>query len=254
MYRLLIDIGNSRLKWVLWHPSRPRYGGVVASKPIDWQLLDQQWQRLPPIETATIAAVAAVAQLTELMERIQARWQVVPQQLHSAAVWRGLRSGYREPSQLGVDRWLVLVAATAEYSGPLCVVDCGSAVTIDVVTADGQHGGGWIVAGVTLQRQLLQQGTDQVTMQNPPVVATSQPFAWGDCTTAAVANGIDAMLAATIECARRQWQAETGSVVTLLLTGGDAPRLQPLLEPPLQFDKELLFKGMIQLQQFSDQV
>ena len=62
----------------------------------------------------------------------------------------GLRNGYRDPAQLGVDRWLAMCAAWQQFPGSLCVVDAGTAVTIDVVAADGAHSGGLILPGVCL--------------------------------------------------------------------------------------------------------
>lgn len=125
---------------------------------------------------------------SELLRSLAALGWTLVFQAASTHPFPGLAPGYHEPARLGVDRWLALVALRARGVLPSLVVDAGSALTVDCLTAEGRHEGGWIVPGLALAQRALFQGTDGVRGE------------WGWCwdapqaparhTAAAVAQGL----------------------------------------------------------------
>lgn len=155
---LLIDAGHSRLKWALWErrlhglsaaaydPTRPREG------------FEQAWSRLrePPraIHACNVAGAEVAAALRDWCGQ---RWRQPVAFAQTQRRAGRLVNGYRDPGQLGVDRWLAMRAAWDLCGGSLCVVDCGTAVTVDVVDAGGRHRGGLILPGPDTARAALLQ-------------------------------------------------------------------------------------------------
>lgn len=152
----------------------------------------------------------------------------------------GVRSGYRDPAQLGVDRLLAMVAGRARTSGPFCVVDAGSAVTVDFVDADGQHLGGLILPGHRLARECLLART------SIPHDTEIEPGArLGRDTPTALALGSLYAVAGIVE--RFVIGSESlfpGGGVTLFLGGGDAMMLDSLMPVNCKRIEHLVLSGL----------
>ena len=212
---LLLDVGNTAIKWRLADEhGLLEPGGIAADlKVLQEELRDVTWQRVAVSSVATDEFDASLCGVLEA--------------LHAAPVWLAtadarcgdLINAYPKPQQLGVDRWLAMLAARAWNRGPVCVIDAGTAITIDLVSDSGQHGGGYILPGVELMRRALttETGRIQVPALAPP---TMQP---GADSVACVSAGI--------------WHAALGGVHSVLaghpdhaplLTGGSAGALLEL--------------------------
>jgi len=234
--RYFFDLGNTRAKFwccrgevVIAELALPHGGnpaGVLA--------------RLPEGFRPVPSAVCGISVLGDDVDAAfslacNARWGLARAFARSSARFGALRSAYEAaPERLGVDRWLGLIAAARECD-VLCVVSCGTAVTIDV--ADGMlHRGGYIVPGPGLMEASLQSGTRKVRYHAAGAPAT----ALGRDTAEAVRNGIQACLAALIERVVREH-----GVSRLVLTGGDAAIMAACLDVPAELEPELLLKGML---------
>ena len=157
----------------------------------------------------------------------------------------GVRCAYQQPAQLGADRWAALVAARHHLDGPSCVIDCGTALTIDLLTADGVHAGGLIAPGMGMMRDSLVANTCQI----PAGEAVENTVFTVQDTLGAVQAGI---MAATVGAVRQvlqqcrdQWQQDPVCVVT----GGDAESLlaaMPAASWPngVQHEVEWVLKGL----------
>ena len=150
---LVIDVGNSRLKWALRGPRGWTARGAVANQDIG-SLAVRDWQNLErPLRAVGVNVAGEAARVR--VEGQLARWRLPIEWLSSGTQAGGVTNGYRHPSQLGADRWAALVAArrraTAanETSPHACVVvNAGTAVTIDALAADGAFRGGSILMGL----------------------------------------------------------------------------------------------------------
>jgi type III pantothenate kinase len=154
--RLLIDAGNTRLKWAVVEAGQWHAQG--SSDYVDWSELQRQVTPATRCFIASVAQPANQAKLAVLLEAagVPAVW------LKSADASADLKNTYLNPQQLGVDRWMGLVAARRRTREAVLVVSIGTAMTVDALTDDGTFLGGVIVPGVALMRQALLQGTAQV--------------------------------------------------------------------------------------------
>ncbi|KXX65880.1 type III pantothenate kinase [Marichromatium gracile] len=237
---LLLDIGNTNLRWTLADGQGLGEVGVVrhdGGVPLD---LLASWERLAPRPERVLVSNVGGAAVAEALSRVsRAYWALEPEFVATRATWGRLRIAYDDPSRLGVDRWLGLVAAEAEGEGAKLVLDAGTAVTFDLLAADGEHLGGVILPGIEMMRASLLAGTAIPRITAEP---TGEP--WARDTGAAVAAG---SLQAVLGVATRlydQFVSRTGETPRLLLTGGDAPRLAGQLDRPWEAVPDLVLRGL----------
>ncbi|TFG83468.1 MAG: type III pantothenate kinase [Chromatiales bacterium] len=155
--KLLVDIGNSRIKWAFGVADRfvaqgEAFGDVEPSLGV---MLESRYEP-EEIRVANVAGADAGFRIAALLAE---RFRIKPVFAGSAAVGAGIRNGYSDPGQLGIDRWLALCGAFSRYKAPICVVDTGTATTLDLVTGDGKHKGGLILPGIELMQLALLRGT-----------------------------------------------------------------------------------------------
>jgi len=151
--KLLIDVGNSRVKWAFGTAAGfVALGETPHNEAEDLCALLDAAYAPGEIRVANVAGAEAAVRVAA---RLQEHFGVAPVFARSAACGAGVRNGYADPSQLGVDRWLAICAAFARYRAPVCVVDAGTATTIDVVSGSGEHQGGLILPGITLMQSAL---------------------------------------------------------------------------------------------------
>lgn len=241
---LLIDLGNSRIKWARAtagqrgqaHASPYAPGGL---EPI----LDQHWGGQSPPQRVLLCRVAAPEVEHELRQWLARHWRVSPFHFTSEFPVLGMRSGYRDRAALGDDRWLAVVAAFGREGRAVAVIDCGSAITIDLVAADGAHRGGWILPGIRLMADCLRRGTAIL-----PFEVGSGTLAPGGDTGACIANGALLACVGAVERAAREIAAHPPwRQVKWLITGGDARLVQPWLGIPCELVEHLLLDGLLHI-------
>ncbi len=232
--RLFLDVGNSRLKWMWQRRSGIGDAGAMAHEGEPAAAL----RRMPAARPAQVwvAQVTGAGHAQSLSAAIVEHFGCEPQFAKSAAQWRELRSAYVEPERLGVDRWLVMIAAWAESKGAACVVDAGTALTVDAVSAEGQHLGGIIAAGLSTQQRAVLGHTRFATRQREP----DYHGGLGTETEACVSQG--AMLACLGAIDRAS--AIAGDEARKIITGGDAPLLLPYLGTGWEHRPLLVLDGL----------
>jgi type III pantothenate kinase len=152
--------------------------------------------------------------------------------------FQDVKSTYANPRQLGVDRWMGLIAARQRSQAPTLVVSAGTAMTVDALSADGVFLGGLIVPGVALMQQALRQGTARVAEGD----GTWQAFP--RTTADAVQSGIVTALCGAIQLQHARLAEIAGGVPRCLLTGGDADKLMPHLALSVEHVPALVLEGM----------
>ena len=238
---LLVDMGNTRLKWLLidpgWlliDPGRKLVdpslssSGALLHGPNLMQQLDAAWGKLALPQRVVVANVAGAKAQQDLQSWVQRHWPAALMHVVTAvAAQLGVKNSYREPAQLGSDRWAALIGARRRVTGAVCVVDCGTAITLDALDAAGEFIGGVILPGIALARDAL--------LTRAPGIAKTE----GDdrqCFAHSTADGVAAgTLYGAVGAMERivaEFGARLGKDMRVLLTGGDAPRLRPLLRGP----------------------
>jgi type III pantothenate kinase len=237
---LLLDIGNTRIKWA-WLDGRTLRPGGAAVHAGDAERALVGWTSAARPDRVLAVSVAG-DRITGAVSVWTRRWWGVDVRLLRSGAGAAVSSGYTDPMQLGADRWAAVVGAYTCSRTAVCVADCGSALTVDGVDADGRHRGGLIAPGWRLMRRALHQNTAQLPLVDPQAVRL---FAVDTAT--AIASGTLLGLAAMVEQLTRRMAVELGGDVQLWLTGGDAPTLLPYLQLDFRHAPDLVLQGLAAL-------
>jgi type III pantothenate kinase len=235
---LAIDAGNTRIKWgVHEHESWIVQGWVKTSRA---GRLARAWSALEPPD-AVLAANVAGARVARSLAASARRFRRRPRFVKSAANQCGVRSAYSSPAQLGPDRWAALVAARHLHHGACLVVNAGTTMTVDALTADGVFLGGVIVPGTELMRSALARGTARLKPQRGS-------FAYFPARTAdAIESGAINALAGAVERMLR-FMREAGQEQPLTLISGGAARLvAPQLNGAVEVVDNLVLEGIVRI-------
>lgn len=240
---LLLDVGNTRLRWAVdvdgsfLTGGQLVHGGQPAISDLDVML---------NAEATPGRIVASCVADESVWERIaqwaQTRLALAPERVRSPARGLGVINAYADPARLGSDRWAALVALRALCPGYACVVDAGTATTVDLLAPGGRHLGGYILPG---RRQLVSgvlEGTSVPAAELP--VPERMP---GRSTEACLANGALVALCALIESAVQRLESEARESVQCVLTGGDSALLSRHLEIPHVTEPALVLRGLARI-------
>lgn len=236
--RLLIDLGNSRLKWALADADGIVRQGAFAHHGTDIaQALDREWPARPRVDGVHVASVAATALDADIDDWLLAHFGVRGEFVRSPAAALGIRNAYAEPARLGVDRFLGLAALHAAAPRAQVLIGVGTAMTLDALDDDGTHLGGWILPSPALMRDAVLARTARVGVADGDVVdfAASTADALRSGSINAACGAVDRFCA---NAARRfgRWPA-------LALTGGGADEIAPFL-PGVVREHDLVLRGL----------
>ena len=237
MTTLAIDAGNTRIKWGAHDGARWTQRGSLPTAEAD--RLREALGACASIDHAVVANVAgervaeAIAQA--LVGVAEPRWVV------AQAEQCGVRSGYADPAQLGADRWAALIGARHLCSGACVVVNAGTTMTVDALSAEAIFLGGFIVPGFDLMRASLDANTAQLALREGAF--SYFPDNTGD----AIASGALNALAGAIERMCRYVTEVGDSAPAVVLSGGNAALLVPLLKEPPQVVDNLVLEGLVRI-------
>ncbi|MEL7449805.1 MAG: type III pantothenate kinase [Pseudomonadota bacterium] len=238
---LLIDAGNSRIKWALSSADGLEAHGVAETGAGLPAVLTQL-----PAQRVMIGSVAGDEHDHELQAALR---DAGHGPVTFATVQRdccGLKIAYEVPARLGVDRWLAMLGGQGLVDGALCIADAGTALTVDAVTGDGQHLGGLIAPGTGTMMRAMLSDTARIGEAGPVDTLTAGDMFASD-TGAAVAAGAGFAAAALIDRAVNELAERQDEPVTLLLTGGEAPALARLVTTPTTVSPDLVLRGLDRL-------
>lgn len=243
--RLLVDIGNTCLKWAVVHDQvmSPQHSVVHRDQELSF-LFQQLWSELPAIQTVWVANVAGDVACFALTHWVWQRWQITPRFVSSVAQAYGVHNGYQQPEQLGVDRWLALIGSHALADEAVCIADCGTAITVDVLLATGIHLGGMIAPGIAMMQKALSMNTaalnqltdysnDSLTLE----IAAVQ-------TKQGIVSGVHYMAIGFLNHVLMEIEKKYHQSFILVMTGGDAPILLPYLSKTYRHIPDLVLQGL----------
>lgn len=241
---LLIDIGNTRMKWA-WQTAQ----GLVDHGAAPHAQADFNFDVLAVKQSPTrIVFASGVPRLTQaLLTWCEKSWPTAEvQELKAQAEAFGIRNRYREPARLGADRWAALIGARALMKGALCIVDCGTAMTFNALSARDEFVGGAIAPGLgAMQRCLEESAHGVVPVTATPHPVTTTPMALN--TADAVAAGIYFGCIGAVERMVAEYRNVLGQDMRVVLTGGDHARLLPELNFPCYAVHDLVLRGLAQV-------
>lgn len=235
---LLVDAGNTRLKW-----ARARDGvvGPVSALPLDDALpeaLALAWRE--PATSVWIASVASDERTQRIAAAARRAFPDAAIELPvSPAHGVGVTNAYAEPARLGIDRFLALVAARARGDTPALTVSLGTALAIDALAREGRHLGGLIAPSPSLMRDAVLGGTARVAWREAPPLGE-----FGASTEAGLHAGAWHAAAALVERAAARLERRVGETPRVLIAGGGADALAPLLEIAHERVPALVLEGL----------
>jgi type III pantothenate kinase len=242
--RLLLDVGNTRLKWAQLEDGRLGARGAATHRdaaPAEWLApLDAVAGRPEAILVANVAGPAVAHSIGEwALERHGLR----PRFVQATPRAGGVANAYEHADALGVDRWLGLVGAWRRARSPLVCVAAGTALTVDAVDGGGRHLGGLIVPGYALMIEALLRRTSDIApgMGRAPAAADGM---FGRSTAAAVELGALHALAALAARAIDAAAERCGAMPRVFVGGGDAARIAPVLGRTAEIAPDLVLEGL----------
>lgn len=241
-HTLVVDVGNSRMKWALVSALGYVAQGIVPNAEIG-TLAVRDWQNLPrPVRALGVNVAGEAARVR--VEGQLARWRTPMEWLVATASACGVTNRYAQPSQLGADRWAACVAARLRaieadaVAQPIIVVNAGTAVTIDSVDANGVFRGGLILPNMRLMLRSLAENTAALR------VAPGRFEEFPTNTSDALYTGALHAVCGAIELARARLSAQ-GAPVRCYLAGGAAPEIGPHLNAPVEVVDNLVLEGVL---------
>ena len=248
MKALLLDVGNTRLKWGVASDGAVHKTGNISRERLDERGMSVLTTRLPRhVDSALASNVGGYTIATRLAGLVGAHCGC---ELHFARTQReqfGLRNAYAQPRRLGVDRWVAMLAAWLELQSACVVVDAGTAVTIDAIGDDGEHLGGLILPGEPLMRAALSDSTSDIPAARAKSVQSFDGLQMFAATTrAAVGSGALSAVVGAVERAIRTLRSNAYEA-SVVLTGGDASRILGALDEAPLHRPNLVLQGLAEM-------
>jgi type III pantothenate kinase len=235
---LAVDSGNSRVKWGISDGAQWLRADEVERHSID--SLEHAWRSLPRPEKIAVCNVAGdIAQAR--LARLLSIWSVAPLWCVARKSQCGVVNGYEEPSQLGADRWAALIGARHVEKRSCLVANCGTALTVDALSADGNFLGGLIAPGLTLMRQSLAQNTAGLTARAGTVQRLPRN------TEDAIETGAIAASLGAIEHMAEAMRDAGCAPQCCILSGGNAELIKPHLSLEVKEVRHLVLEGLVRI-------
>jgi type III pantothenate kinase len=242
---ILLDCGNRYLKAQFWQAGQLQ-GSFAGAYHSGWRRSLQHWMQGLGATHCYLASVLDTTRQAELEQCLAQRFEFAVTRFVSVAKALGVTNGYQQPERLGVDRWMTLLAAREMLPGDCVIIDAGSAITLDLLRADGQHLGGAILPGFNTSIDHFKRIFETIDFDHPAIAEVLQP----GCSTETAIH-ID-YARNTIEILPElvnRWSQLFDDDATVLLAGGDAQRVQRVLEQATRIVPDLVFRGIRRLAQ-----
>lgn len=240
----LFELGNSVLKFSFCNTNE-----LVAVERISYfgnaleldTLLRKSALAWPAIERAYIASVGKKEPFLVLTECLRAQNVSDLRQVRACASQLGVKNCYANPQSLGIDRWLALIAARQLTNKNVIIVDAGTALTIDILAADGLHKGGLILPGLNMMRDSLLVNTNMDLQLNK----AQADYELACDSQRAVLNGTLYSIVSSIDQILDVVDPKTSGDFVRVITGGDAEKLLPLLKKHYHYKTNLTLMGLL---------
>ena len=242
---LLLDIGNTRIKWgVLFKGEIVETGAVTISEAKSSGFSSLIRSIPKDINKALASNVSSIKISTRLSAAIGASFGCDIEFVNRGLSSYGITTEYSEPRQLGIDRRIAMIGARAEFNGEIAIIDAGTAVTIDFVNKKGVHIGGQILPGLHLMLKALDDSTRNISNSGiTEDILQREIDLWAKDTTSAVISGAyNALCGAIIRSVSDL--RKMGFKPKVILTGGDARFLMNFLDKSYLYRPNLVLNGL----------
>lgn len=244
---LFVDFGNSNFKWCfsanenIGEVQFFQYSIESINSLLTSNLLSEK--KIYNVENVFVCCVAQ-----ENMKSVFSSWVMTnlgqtPIYCESSDKELGVRNSYSEASKLGNDRWLTLLYVHHFYQSDVCIIDCGTAITVDVILKNGQHKGGLIAPGYSSQISALKLKTNIIDNQNFTNQKNSTLLQ--NDTHQSIEQGCRIMSLGFIKYVVEQLKNQYGDTMTVVITGGDSESFVKELPATWHYSRDLLFRALL---------
>ncbi len=240
---ILLDCGNSQVK-AQFHDAGRLRASFSCSYIGDWCAQLRHWMQGLTARQCFFSSVLDSARQAQLDACLARQFGTAVTRFTSQAQALGITNGYLEPARLGDDRWMALLAAAGIVDGDCLVIDAGSAITLDLLRADGRHLGGAILPGFNTSIDDFKRIFSHIDFDHEAIAQKDSP---GCSTEAAIHIDYDHHSIETLPALVNRWTEIFTGEADVLLAGGDAFRVQRLLERRARIVPDLVFRGILRL-------
>ncbi len=243
---LTIDIGNSRVKWAQIEHDNITGHGVFSYHENDFE--KKLGLALLPLESPLmqISCVAGETIKLRFIKWLKYKNYTAYKFAQTMAVQCSVINSYKNPSQMGVDRWLAMLAAydlcKQQKKDYICIIDCGTAITFDALNSEGEHMGGLIMPGFQTMLTSLDKGTGNIGIKQYSEMGLSQTAGLASATDIAITKGCSQMISGGLAGIVGQLPVLQSTSVHCVITGGDGDWLANALPGALNKMKNVSFE------------
>lgn len=237
---LLIDIGNTRIKWGVLKNNKVNYGGAFFYKNLPLEAaFAMNWAPL------SMSRVAISNVGGKLIGDAVAGWLLKNKKIKAEFFFAepecfGLRLGYTQPKTFGMDRFFAMLACWHNIQSAFVLLGCGSATTFDAVMSTGQHLGSLIAPGLYLQHTAIAQLANCAI----PSEMSVQQQALGKSTAEAISQGTIQLISGFFNHQVHALAHQTEAAFRYVITGGDAESILPFLNFPCEYRPHIVLEGL----------
>lgn len=245
---LTVDIGNSRIKLAQWH------SGVIVAHNLSvyhgeklTDIFDTLFVEMEKPSEIYAVCVAGREKSTAFVDWVNRHWRQTVRFMKTEKQYKNIINGYPDPAQHGPDRWACVVAASELFpDAPICVISAGTAITFDLMQADGKHLGGYILPSyVSMHRALLAGTANIASVASERFVANRKI---PDNTDAAVNAGLHKLLQAGVCEICSTAKIVLGETMKIVITGGSAQAIMAYPQiPAMSYQPDLVMQGLYKI-------
>lgn len=246
---LLVDVGNSAVKWRLLTGSKDADVSEMSHQyypaNINSSFFNDCWRELDYPARIVVSCVAHKEVWQSLAQSCEELWGVKAEKISSEKENFGLINAYKKPAELGSDRWCAMIGACREIQSDLVVVSCGSAITVDVISYEdnqqiANHLGGYILPGLAMMKNSLGTQTAEVNIDTKVSALSLTP---ASSTTGCVNAAVHLAAVKLIESVVNQ-QLDKSKKLQCLLAGGDADIVAEFLSIKYIMMPDIVLRGL----------
>jgi len=243
--KLMLDIGNSSVNWA--NEKKLKFidqGSFVYDKKNFENSLEENIVLTKSITKILVSNVAGQEIFRSLDSWVKKHGRLELWQPSVDKKFKGLNTNIYQTNDIGVDRWLSMVASWEMCQSSLCIVNCGTALTIDLINAErgvGDHLGGYILPGIDLLQSVLIKNTKNINFSIKSFPSVEYP----SDTKTAVNNGAFLALVSSIDRVVNDFKKDLGSLPKCIISGGNAKLIEPLLEYKFEYEPNLVLHGLL---------
>ena len=242
---LLLDIGNTRIKWGIFDNHNILINGAVNVRESEQDNFLSLYQSFPSgIEKAVASSVLDSDMSLKLKKTFKSFFGFKIEFIETGENSHNILNGYDEPLSLGVDRWVAMIAARTEFKKDVMIIDMGTAITIDLIDKYGTHRGGKILPGFKLMSEVLNKNTSNIQqIINLHDIEKKDIQSWGKDTRNVIISGITSAISGAIQVSLDKLNKDVEEPV-VIITGGDSEFFKDYLDRGFKFRPNLVLSGL----------